>query len=127
MATAAISGSGSATGFVVEQLRVQQAKRNAEQTEAAARSLQRQASAAQREAVAAQEGARSLQVQSDQAQSEAGQARQQVASLAAVQTVQEGFQTIRTQIAASVKALDAPAPSINAEGQTTGTVVNVAV
>jgi hypothetical protein len=106
---------------------VQQAKRNAEQAESTARALQQQASAAQREAAHAQEGARSLQVQSDQAQSTAGQARQQVASLSAVQTVQDGFQTLRTQIAAGVKALDAAVPSVNAEGQTTGTLVNVAV
>lgn len=125
MASSAIALTGSTAGFVTEQLRIQQAQRNADQAEAAARALRREATSAQREADNAQESARSLKVRSDQAQSDAGEARQQVTSLAQVQTVQQGFETLRTQIAEGLQSLDAPAPTVNAEGQTTGVLVNV--
>lgn len=124
MATA-ISASGSAISFGTDQLRVQQAKRNADQAEAAARALRRAATSAQQAADSAQEDARALQVRSNQAQVDAGQARQQVTSLQSVRTVQEGFETVRSQIAEGLKSLDAPAPTVNAEGQTTGMLVNV--
>lgn len=121
---AAIGASSSAFGFATDQLRVQQAKRNAEQAEAAANALQRQAAGAQRQADAAQENARSLKVRSDRAQGDAGQARQQVSSLQSVQGLQQQFSTIRTQISEGLAALDTPSVSINAEGQATGTLVN---
>ena len=114
-----------AISFGTDQLRVQQAKRNADQAEASARSLRRAATSAQQAADATQESARTLQVRSDQAQVDAGQARQQVTSLQSVRTLQQGFDTVRTQIAEGLKSLDAPAPVVNAEGQTTGTLVNV--
>ena len=125
MAVSTITGGA---GFVSEQLRVQLAKRNAEQAEVTARSLSRQAAVAQQAADVAQEGARVLQVRSDQAQSNAGQARQQVTTLQSVQTLKQELSTTYSQIAAGLAVLDAPpapSPSVNAEGQTTGTVVNV--
>lgn len=126
MATPAISGSSSTSGLLTERLRVQQAQRTAEQAETTARALSRQATAAQREADLAQEDARTLKVRSDQAQSNAGQARQQVVSLESVKTVQQGIDSIRSQIATTLQSQDTPpAASINAEGQTTGTLVNV--
>ena len=124
MATA-ISASGSVISAGTDQLRVQQAKRNADQAEAAARALRRAATSAQQAADSAQENARSLQVRSSQAQIDAGQARQQVTSLQSVRSLQQGFETVRSQIAEGLKSLDAPAPTVNAEGQTTGTLVNV--
>jgi chromosome segregation ATPase len=121
---AAIGASSSTFGFATEQLRVQQARRNADRAEAAANALQRQAAGAQRQADAAQENARSLKVRSDEAQGDAGQARQQVSSLQSVQGLQQQFSTLRTQISEGLAALDTQSTSINADGQTTGTLVN---
>ncbi len=120
------AATGSAAGFISAQLRVQQAERNADQAEASARVLRRAASNAQREADSAQESARMLKVRSDQAQSNAGLARQQVTSMTQLQSVQQGFEAIRTQVADSLSSLDAAAaPTVNAEGQTTGVLLNV--
>lgn len=125
MATMAVAGSGSLAGVVSDQLRVQQAQRSADQAEVAARALRRQAEVAQREADVAQEGARTLRVRSDRAQTDAGQARQAVASLESVQTLREGFESLRADIASGLEAISSPTPTVNAEGQTTGTIVNV--
>lgn len=129
MATLSVAGSQSTAGFVSQQLRTQQAQRRAEQAEATARALRQQASSAQQAADQAQENARSLKVRSDQAQGEAGSARQAVVSLASLQQVDSSFESTRQGIANGLAALDAPAapvaPVVNAEGQTTGTLVNV--
>lgn len=119
--------SQSASDLVAQQLRVQQVKRSADQAEATARELRQQASNAQQNADRARENARSLTVEADQAQGEAGSARQQLASLSSVTQVQEGLSSLRQKISTVIEAIDAPtpAPVINAEGQTTGTVVNV--
>ncbi|MDQ5942548.1 MAG: hypothetical protein QG572_1364 [Pseudomonadota bacterium] len=128
MAVSSTSTAQSASSVISQQLRVQQAERNADQAEASARSLRQAAAAAQRNADRAQEGARTLQVQSAQADSAVGAARQQVASVASAIQLQGGFDAIREQIAASLQTLDQPVVSaavVNAEGQTTGTLVNV--
>ncbi|MDQ5879005.1 MAG: hypothetical protein QG638_1739 [Pseudomonadota bacterium] len=128
MAVSSTSSAQSASSIISQQLRVQQAERNADQAEASARSLRQAAAAAQRNADRAQEGARTLQVQSAQADSAVGAARQQVASVASAIQLQGGFDAIREQIAASLQTLDQPVVSaavVNAEGQTTGTLVNV--
>lgn len=126
MAMSSVAGTQSLGGFVMQQLRTQQAERTAEQAEANARTLRRQASAAQQEADTAQENARDLKVRSDLAQGEVGSARQAVASLAALDEVGRGFDTLRRSVAdAQAAPTLPPAPVVNAEGQTTGTVVNV--
>lgn len=128
MAVSSTSTAQSASSVISQQLRVQQAERNADQAEASARSLRQAVAAAQRNADRAQEGARTLQVQSAQADSAVGAARQQVASVASAIQLQGGFDAIREQIAASLQTLDQPVVSaavVNAEGQTTGTLVNV--
>lgn len=129
MAVSSVSGAQSASAVVTQDLRLQQAQRNAERAEVAAHALRQQASAAQRNADRAQEGARSLKVRSDQAQSDAGSARQQLVSLKSVNEVQGRFDTIREQISTGLAALDSAAsastPVVNADGQTTGTLVNV--
>lgn len=119
--------SAGASGFASEQLRVRVAERNADRAEAEARALRRQAASAQQAADVAQEGARNLKVRADQAQGEAGLARQNLSSLTASQQLSQGFENIRSQIAEGFAALDAPAPAptVNAEGQTTGTLINV--
>jgi hypothetical protein len=128
MAVSSTSSAQSASSIISQQLRVQQAERNADQAEASARSLRQAAASAQRNADRAQEGARTLQVQSAQADSAVGAARQQVASVASAIQLQSGFDSIREQIATSLQTLDQPVVSaavVNAEGQTTGTLVNV--
>lgn len=126
MATLSVAGSQSAGGFIAQELRTQQAQRRAEQAEANARALQAQARGAQLEADQAQESARNLKVRSDQAQGEVGAARQALASLGSLARVDAGFQSIREGIADGLASLDAaPVPVVNAEGQTTGTLINV--
>lgn len=119
--------SQSASSLVTQQLRVQQVKRNADQAEATARELREQASNAQQNADRAREKARSLTVEADKAQGEAGTARQQLASLSSLNQVQEGLSSLRQKISTAIQAIDEPNPTpvINAEGQTTGTLVNV--
>jgi hypothetical protein len=134
MAVSAAS-SQSATGLVMQQLRLQQAQRSADRAELTARTLRVQASEAQQEADRAQEGARALQVRSDQAQSQVGAAKQRVVSLESLGELQGNFDALRGEIAQGLQALDQPAaqpasqavasPVVNAEGQTTGTLVNV--
>lgn len=127
MALSSTTSTQSTAGFVSQQLRVQQAERNADQAEASARALLQAASVAQRNADRAQEGARELQVQAGQADAAVGTARQQVATVASATKLQSGFETIRGQISQALKSFDQPAaaPVVNAEGQTTGTLVNV--
>lgn len=135
------------------QLKLQQAKRSAEQAEATARTLAAQAADAQRVAVRAQENARELTVRSDQAQDNAGRAR---AGLAAIRSLsdtstrlQQTYERVAERIkepetakvgagetaslasgtaataSAVVTTVTVPGPSVNAQGQTTGKVVNV--
>ncbi len=129
MAVSSISGGQALSGFVTQQLRTQQAERAAEQAEANAQALRRQASAAQQAADRAQADARNLKVRSDQAQSEAGSARQAVVSLESLGELEQGFDALRQGIADGLAALTevavAAAPVVNAEGQTTGTLINV--
>lgn len=131
MTTISISGAQSAAQSGLVQLRLQQARRNAEQAEQVAQALQAQARDAQQQAGEAQENARSIAIQATQAQGVAGQARQ---GLAAVQTVGQ----LQTQLSSVVSGVTeklkvtTPAvpvqtstqPVINTQGQTTGTVVN---
>lgn len=135
-----VSATASASQYGLQQLRLQQARRTAEQAEATARALNAQAGNAQRVADRAQEDARSLSVQANQAESTAGQARQ---GLAALSTAQQAFARLSntadqvvarepTPVAAApvttapvapTPAADA-APVVNTQGQVTGTVIN---
>lgn len=125
----------SATQDAWQQLKLQQAKRDAERADWNAQALQAQAQAAQRVANRAEEVARSLAVQADQAQSDAGKARQGLASLSSlgqmqnlVTHVSEQAFPIQQNSQASMPA-DSPTqagttPVVNTQGQVTGTVVN---
>lgn len=121
--------SATATSAISQQLRTQQAQRAADQAEAAARLLRQRASSAQQAAAQAQENARNLKVQSDQADSRAGSARQTAASVDSLNRIDATFQSVREGIASGLSALtastEAAAPVVNAEGQTTGTLINV--
>lgn len=111
----------------MQQLKVQQAKQNAERAEFAARALRAQANEVQRVADRAQEDARSLYVRSDQAHSAAGQARQGLAMLKSVGTMEATLTNVANQASerqVQLQQSSAPAPVVNTSGQMTGTVIN---
>lgn len=129
------SGIQSAAQTGWQQLKLQQAKRNADQAEQTARSLLTQAQDAQRTADREQETARTLSVQSDQALSVAGRARQGLAALSSLSQMQAQLthvadlviQNQRNAQASSPPQTSATAsatPVVNTQGQLTGTVVN---
>lgn len=125
-----ISGSQAATSALWGQMQQQQAQRAADQAEQRARVLQERAQAAQAEADQAQEGARAIKMESDQASSEAQNARRGLASLESLGQLDQQFGELRANIAAALNpppSEPAPAPVsfTNAEGQTTGTLINV--
>lgn len=132
---AGISSTGglqAVTQTAFQQLKLQQARQNAERAEQVARNLRSEAAEAQSEADRAQENARTLMVRSNQAQSVAGQARQGLAMIRTVGEMQESLSSmqVRTDAVSSgtteseAIASAANVPVINTSGQVTGTVVN---
>lgn len=127
-------GLQSVTQTAFQQLKLQQARQNADRAEQLARNLQVEAAEAQREADRAQENARSLSVRSSQAQGEAGRARQGLAMIRSVNDMQEGLTTVLNRVAGSSGndvEIDSTAPAqaapvINTSGQVTGTMINTA-
>jgi hypothetical protein len=103
-AISSTSSSQAATQVGLQQLKLQQARQNAERAEQTARSLQSQAASASLVADRAQEDARTLAVQASQAQSSAGQARQGLAIIKS--TVQ-----MQTQLASKVEQVVERQPS----------------
>lgn len=125
------SGLQSVTQLGWQQLKLQQAKRNADQAEQTAQILQQQASVAKQEANRAQENARTLAVQSDQAQSLAVRARQGLAGLSSGASSQAQLTYVidqavnRQPIAeATATAQDQSSSVVNTQGQTTGTIID---
>lgn len=123
----------SATQDAWSQLKLQQAKRDADRAEQNAQALQAQAQDAQRIADRAETVARSLGVQADQAQSEAGRARQGLAALSSLGQMQTLVDHVSNQVTQRLQSTlqNAPAssqastaPVVNTQGQVTGTVVN---
>lgn len=120
------------TQAAFQQLKLQQARQNADRAEQVARSLQAAAAGAQQDADRAQENARSLAVQSRQAQSAAGQARQGLALIRSVSDMEQGLSRIDLRASDAVtSAVESEpvspvesAPVINTSGQVTGVVVN---
>ena len=136
---AAISSSAgfqAATQAAFQQMKVVQARQNADRAEQVARSLAAQAGEAQRVADRAQENARSLSVQSGEAKMVAGRARQGVAMIQSVGNMQASMANTVTQVTQRAEAestatlpattakASAPSPVINTSGQVTGTNVN---
>ena len=114
MASSAIALTGSTAGFVTEQLRIQQAQRNAGSAEAVARACG--ARSPVRSARRTTRRKARSESALDQAQSDAGEARQQVTRWRRCKRCSR-FETLRTQIAEGLQSLDAPAPTVNAEGR----------
>jgi hypothetical protein len=129
MDTTSVSGTQQVTQSAWDQLQFQQAKQFAERAAQNARLLQAKARDAQTAADQAQENARVLGVKADQAQGVAVQADRNVRSseasaqisLAVTGVVAEAVQTVQAQQPAQVQA----APTVNTQGETIGTVVNV--
>jgi len=126
-----LSGTSSVAYSGLSQLRVQQAQRNAEQADLAARSLAQQAREAQRIALDAQENARSLSAQASQAETNAGQARLNLAEIRSGEQVQVQLSASVAKVSEALTVApppaapqSTPAPVVNTQGQLTGTVVN---
>jgi hypothetical protein len=132
-------GAQSATQAGWQQLRLQQARQNADRAEQAARALEARAADAQRIAERADENARSLFVQADQANSVAGQARQGLAMVRSVGEMQVSLSNTVSQVVArdtgakpaemvvsntELKPKAVAPPVLNLSGQVTGTMVN---
>lgn len=131
-------GAQSATQAGWQQLRLQQARQNAQRAEQAAQALAAKAADAQRVADRADENARSLYAQSGQARSVAGQARQGLAVIKSVGEMQSSLAntvdqvSVRQQAASTDNTVEkAPAtpvaPVVNTSGQMTGVMVNITV
>jgi len=129
------SGLPSATQDAWQQIKLQQAQRDADRADWNAQALQAQAQQAQRVANRAEEVARSLSVQADQAQSEAGKARQGLASLSSLGQMQSLVNHVSEQVfqtspstqegtPSDSQAQTSATPVVNTQGQVTGTVVN---
>ena len=126
-----LSGAQSAAQSGLQQLRLQQARRDADQAEQTARALQAQARDAQQRANEAQEEARTISVQADQAQAGASQARLGLAVVKTIGQMQAQLTNVVTQVTETLKtaepaaaAASSPSPVVNTAGQLTGTVVN---
>jgi len=126
------AGMQAVTQAAFQQLKLQQARQNADRAEQVARALQTKAAAAQQVADQAQEDARSLTVQSSRAQNIAGQARQGVAMVESVGEMQTRLsgtidRVAQMQVEVPVPEVTSPVPGnpvINTSGQATGTLVN---
>ena len=126
-----LSGAQSTAQSGLQQFRLQQAERNAEQAEQTARALQSQAREARQTASQAQEDARFIAAQADQAQTNAGQARLGLAVIRSVGQLQTRLSEAVTQVTENLQGTEPAAPTpapatpvINTQGQVTGTVVN---
>jgi predicted nucleic acid-binding Zn-ribbon protein len=114
---------------VFGQLQQQQAQRRAEQADSRAQALRSEAQAAQDEANQAEEKARALKTESSQASDNAQAARRHAVALKSLGESQAQLSDLRTQLAPVVASVQTAAtataqPFINADGQTTGLVVN---
>lgn len=129
-AVASTIGMQSVTQVAFQQLKLQQARQNAERAEMFARTLQTEAANAQREADRAQQGASELAVRSSQAQGEAGRARQGLAMVRSVGGMQESLKSVldrvpgSASVAPSTSSAQLPVPVVNTSGQVTGVVIN---
>ncbi|MDX5445535.1 MAG: hypothetical protein LPJ87_05715 [Zoogloeaceae bacterium] len=124
-----ISNTSGAASVAFSELQRQQAERNADLAEQRARSLQAETRQARAEADQAQERARKLEVETDQASEAAGRARSGLAASRSLQQLDAQLGQLREQIASSkpaeVPPTEAPRPAVNAQGEITGTVINV--
>lgn len=126
-----ISGAQSVAQSVLQQLRLRQAIRNAQEAEDTARSLQIAAREARQRASEAQQEARSVTSEADQAQAVADGSRQGLAAIKTAGEIQERLSNTLTRTADRLKLgnaiappLNSAQPVINGEGQRTGALIN---
>ncbi|MDP2401833.1 MAG: hypothetical protein Q8M66_07625 [Actinomycetota bacterium] len=133
--TSTSSGTDQAMQAAWAQLQLQQARRFADQANQEARALSEKASEAQTNADRAQEGARTLRVEAGQARDVATGAQRNVRASESLSQVGETVNAVvsnavqsqaRTQSTTQAEAA-APQPVVNTQGETTGTLINVAV
>lgn len=126
-----IAGTSGTISAAFAQMQQRQAERSAELAEQRARSLQTETRQARAEAERAQERARTLEVETDQAVDEAGRARRGVSATEALQELDTRFDALRTSISTAFPPSGEPSespparPVLNAQGEVTGTVINV--
>lgn len=126
-----IAGTSGAISAAFAQMQQRQAERSAELAEQRARSLQTETRQAKAEAERAQEQARTLEVETDQAVSEAGRARSGVLATETLQELDTRLDALRTSINTAFPPAGEPPgasparPVLNAQGEVTGTVINV--
>lgn len=127
------SASSSISQSIVQQLRLQEARRSADEAQYRAQSLQAQASEAQQSADRQQERARSLRVDASQAQAQAGQASQGLSAIQSLSQLNTTLGATYTKVAQAQASTQAPINTqpppakpavVNAQGQTIGKVVN---
>jgi hypothetical protein len=130
-AVSSSSGFQAVTQAAYQQLKVQQARQNADRAEEVARALAARAGDARQVAEQAQESARVLTVQSNQAQTAAGQARQGLAAMDSAGRMQASLANTADQVVTrSAEPVStgveskSVAPVVNTSGQVTGTLVN---
>ena len=126
---ASVSAAQSAGAAVWSQLQQQQLQRAADQAESRASALRVQAREAETMALRAQEQARSVKTQSSQADGDARNAqlslaRTNVSALVPLQSP-DAFEVRAVTPAIPVTGNPGPQPVINADGQTTGTLISV--
>lgn len=127
--TISSSNSLSASDYGLQQLSLQQAKRNAERAEVAAEKLAAQAAVAKREAAQAQENARSLEIRSGIAHQDAGRARQGLAAIKTAASMQDQLYTALARLPLEpVGSVDEEAganqPTISDQGTPAGLLID---
>lgn len=128
-------GSAQSTQSVVQsgwqQLRLQQARRAADQAETEAQSLRLQAADAQQSADQAESNAQALTSAAGQAESNAGRARQGLAAIQTTGNMVAALSNTVAQVQTKQQTQQSPPPATpapavtNSQGQVTGTIVNV--
>ena len=128
MAVTSTSGTQAVTQSAWKLLQLEQARQFAERAAQAAHALQSKASDAQTRADRAQENARTLRVEANQAQGVAVEADRGVRSTESSSQVGQQIVLKVTQAAQAQEAAPVqtpPPPTVNTQGETIGTLVNV--
>lgn len=133
-----VSSASSATQYGMQQLKLQQARHEADQADQTAQVLQKEAQGARRDANRANEKARTLSSEADRAQVVAGQARQSLAAMGSERQMLGQLSNTMNQVASRLgNATPSPtqtiqtnqsasqaSPIVNTQGQMTGTLIN---
>ena len=126
-----ISNTPGITTAAFAQMQQQQAQRAAEQAEQRAQSLQAETRRARADAERAQDRVRTLEVETSQAERTAERARGGIAASESLQQLDGQLSTLQEDIRSTfptpADGEPPPRPVVNAQGQLTGTVINVAV